>query len=76
MIIFIHYVFENSTKYGLAGLDKEWFCGYTNLNESRAVNFVNNLLQGQGHLVSKMSILEGIHKFLKDEDNAEATIDL
>ena len=66
---FIHYVFENSDKYGLAGLDKEWFCNYKSINESRALNFINNLLQGQGHLVSQSSILEGVNKFVEEEKN-------
>ena len=63
---FIHYVFENSDEYELKGLDKEWFCSYVNLNESKAVNFVNNLLQKQGHLVSRKSIMEGVSMFIKD----------
>ena len=41
---FIHYVFENNNTYGLQSLDKEWFCSYATLNESNAVNFVNNPL--------------------------------
>lgn len=67
---FIHHVFENSEKFGLMGLDKEWFCAYKNLNESKAINFVNNLLQGQGHLVNSQSILEGINNFIKEESDA------
>lgn len=66
---FIHHVFENSDAYGLEGLDKEWFCSYTSLNESNATNFINNLLQGDGHLINKPSITEGISNFIKDEKN-------
>ena len=66
---FIHYVFENTSKYDLDGLDKEWFCSYVNLNENKAVNFVNNLLEDQGHLVAKKSILEGVNTFKKEEYN-------
>ena len=65
---FIHHVFENTDSYELSGLDKEWFHSYINLNESKAVNFVNNLLQNQGHLISKKSILEGVKEFYKDKD--------
>ena len=60
---------KNTSKYDLDGLDKEWFCSYVNLNENKAVNFVNNLLEGQGHLVTKKSILEGVNTFKKEEYN-------
>jgi hypothetical protein len=66
---FIHYIFENTDTYDITGLDKDWFCAYTSINESKSVNFINNLLQGQGHLVTKESILEGINHFVKDESN-------
>jgi len=66
---FIHYVFENEDTYGLQGLDKEWFCSFSNLNESNATNFVNNLLHKEGHLINKTSIVEGISNFKKEEQN-------
>lgn len=65
---FIHHIFENNNSHQLNGLDKEWFHSYINLNESKAVNFVNNLLQKQGHLISKKSILEGIKEFSKEQN--------
>lgn len=67
---FIHYIFENTNAYDITGLDKEWFCSYVSLNESKSVNFISNLLQDQGHLIKTKSILEGINQFVKDESNA------
>jgi len=64
---FIHHIFENQEKYNLKGLSKEWFIGLSGRDKKGSVNLINNVLQENGNLISKKSILEGIEHFKKDE---------
>ena len=60
---FIHYIFEHQTDYHLEGLNKDWFMEYQKTDQTKAYNFVNNLLKENDHLISKSSIVEGIEIF-------------
>lgn len=60
---FIHHAFDNPTEYKLEGITKEWFILESIKHPSKATNIVFNLLQENGHIVSKKSILEGIEVF-------------
>ena len=65
---FIHHIFENANDYGINHLSKEWLNGMSNKDSSIAVNFVGNILEQQGHLLSRKSILEGINNFKQELD--------
>jgi len=64
---FIHHMFESQENIREAGLTKEWFFNYSTKNMGKAINFVNNVLQENDHIIAKKSILEGIQRFQKDE---------
>ena len=65
---YIHNIFENQDKYNVKGLSKEWFINYINNNKKESVDFINNILESDGNVISKKSILEGIQIF-QSEDN-------
>lgn len=65
---FIHHVFENSNDYGIEHLSKEWLNHISNKDKSIAMNFVSGLLEQQGHILSRKSILEGIDNFKQEFD--------
>ena len=58
----INVVFENSHKYGIQDLDKGWFDRYSKIEPIKATNFIYNILQEQGELISKKCIFESITK--------------
>lgn len=64
---FIHYVFDNPEKYKLEGITKEWFILESMKDSKKATSIIFNLLQENGFLVSKKSILEGIEVFKNGE---------
>ena len=64
---FIHYVFDNPEKYKLEGLSKEWFILESIKDSKKATNIIFNLLQENGFLVSKKSILIGVEVFKNGE---------
>lgn len=63
---FIHHVFENQKEYDLEGLEKDWFVHYATNYPERSFRMINGLLETNGHMVSKKSILEGIDTFRKN----------
>lgn len=69
---FIHAVFESKEEYGLGGTSftAEWFSEFSEKNKPHAVKFVHNILQENGHIVSKKTILEGIDKFNEGFEDA------
>lgn len=68
---FIHHIFENSQEYGIEHLSSDWMDGIKLKDEKMAVNFVNGLLEQNGHLISRKSILEGIKHFSKEIENEQ-----
>jgi hypothetical protein len=70
---FIHTVFESKEEFGLGGTNftPEWFSEFSDINKTRAVKFVHNLLQENGHIVSQKTILEGIDKFNEGFENVK-----
>ena len=66
---FIHHVFENADDYGVNHLSKDWLTSISSKDKKLAVNFVNGMLEQQGHLLSKKSILEGIDNFKQELEN-------
>lgn len=65
---FIHYVFDNPEKYKLEGITKEWFILESMKDPKKATNIIFNLLQENGFLISKKSILEGVEMFQNDNN--------
>lgn len=65
---FIHHAFENPAQYQLEGISKKWFQDLVSKDLPKATAMVDNLLQENGHLVSKNSILEGVEAFKNDPE--------
>lgn len=60
---FIEYIFENSDKYNLNGITKEYFLSICNKDMNKAKSIVNGILLENNKNVSEKSILEGIEVF-------------
>lgn len=67
----IHHIFENKSAYGLNGNDLtvEWFAQFSERNPKHAMKFIDNILQENGHIVSKKCIIEAIDLYNKEFEN-------
>lgn len=64
---FIHTIFENRDQYGIKSdlLTPEWFSEFSERNQNRAIGMIDGILQENGHVISKKSLIEGITEFNK-----------
>lgn len=65
---FIHHAFENPADFKLEGISKRWFQNLSQRDMAQATTIVQNLLQENGHLISRTSIMEGIEAFKNDPE--------
>jgi len=65
---FIHHIFENSSKYNVEDINKDWFRSVCSKNPDTATKIVKNVLMENGFNVSSKSIVEGIEIFKIDNE--------
>jgi hypothetical protein len=65
---FIHHIFENSEKFKLDNISKDWFKSLCNKTPDTASKMIKNILLESGFNVSTNCITEGIEIFKIDNE--------